>query len=70
MKGRTDVRTENDVMTILPNFLPSMGYQYFLSYGARRARSSAKKTPLAGEYIVMRRDGKAKQLYTKQRKDN
>ena len=34
MKGRTDVRTENDVMAILPNFLPSMGYQYFLSYGA------------------------------------
>ena len=24
MKGRTDVRTENDVMAILPNFLPSM----------------------------------------------
>ena len=34
--GRTDVRTENDVMAILPNFLPSMGYQYFLSYGAPR----------------------------------
>ena len=34
MKGQTDVRTENDVMAILPNFLPSMGYQYFLSYGA------------------------------------
>ena len=41
MKGQTDVRTENDVMAILPNFLPSMGYQYFLSYGARRAQSSA-----------------------------
>ena len=25
-----DVRTENDVMAILPNFLPSMGYQYIL----------------------------------------
>ena len=37
MKGRTDVRTENDVMAILPNFLPSMGYQYFLSYGDPRA---------------------------------
>ena len=36
--GRTYVRTENDVMAILPNFLPSMGYQYFLSYGAPRAR--------------------------------
>ena len=24
-------------MAILPNFLPSMGYQYFLSYGAPRA---------------------------------
>ena len=36
-----DVRTENDVMAILPNFLPSMGYQYFLSYGAPGARSSA-----------------------------
>ena len=34
-----DVRTENDVMAILPNFLPSMGYQYFLSYGAPRARA-------------------------------
>ena len=34
MKGRTDVRTENDVMAILPNFLPAMGYQYFLSYAA------------------------------------
>ena len=41
MKGRTDVRTENDVMAILPNFLPSMGYQYFLSYGAPRARAFA-----------------------------
>ena len=45
--GRTYVRTENDVMAILPNFLPSMGYQYFFSYGAPprerlgRARSSA-----------------------------
>ena len=39
MKGRTDVRTENDVMAILPNFLPSMGCQYFLSYGAPCART-------------------------------
>ena len=35
MKGRT----ENDVMAILPNFLPSMGYQYFLSYGGPRGRA-------------------------------
>ena len=39
MKGRTDVRctyvgTVDDVMAIKPNFLASMGYQYFLSYGA------------------------------------
>ena len=47
MKGRTDVRTENDVMGILPNFFPSMGYQYFLSYGASRARAfGARGAPL------------------------
>ena len=34
MKGRTDVRTVDDVMAIKPNFLASMGYQHFLSYGA------------------------------------
>ena len=28
--GRTDVRTVADVMTIKPNFLASMGYQFFL----------------------------------------
>jgi len=38
MKGRTDVRTVDDVMAIKPNFLASMGYQYFLSYGAPRAQ--------------------------------
>ena len=42
MKGRTYVRTYvrtvDDVMAIKPNFLASMGYQYFLSYGATRAR--------------------------------
>ena len=27
-------RTVDDVMAIKPNFLTSMGYQYFLSYGA------------------------------------
>ena len=32
-----DVRTETDVMAILPKFLPSMGYKYFLSYSAARA---------------------------------
>ena len=37
----TYVLTVNDVMAIKPNFLASMGYQYFLSYGAPRARSSA-----------------------------
>ena len=46
MKGQTDVRctyvrTVDDVMAIKPNFLASMGYQYFLSYGARRTWSSA-----------------------------
>ena len=47
MKGRTDVRTENDVMAILPNFLSSMGYQYLLSYGAPRARAfGARAAPL------------------------
>ena len=39
MKGRTDVRctyvrTADEVMAIKPNFLASMGYQYFPSYGA------------------------------------
>ena len=37
-----DGRTVDDVMAIKPNFLSSMGYHYFLSYGAPRARSSAK----------------------------
>ena len=41
MKGRTDGRTVDDVMVIKPNFLASMGYQYFLSYGAPCVRSSA-----------------------------
>ena len=31
---RTYVRMVDDVMAIKPNFLASMGYQYFLSYGA------------------------------------
>ena len=35
--GRTYLRTF--VMAIKPNFLASMGYQYFLSYGAPRARA-------------------------------
>ena len=48
MKGRTDVpctyvRTFHDVMAIKPNFLASMGYQYFLSYGAPRARGAPLK---------------------------
>ena len=34
MKLRTYVRTVDDVITIKPNLLASMGYQYFLSYGA------------------------------------
>ena len=41
-------------MAILPNFLPSMGYQYFLSYGVPRARSSAKtisRTP--GNFLTI-----------------
>ena len=44
MKGRTDVRTENDVMAILPKCLPSMGYQYFLSSAVR---NYAEKTELS-----------------------
>ena len=40
MKGRTDGRTVDDVMAIKPNFLASMGYQYFLSYGALRVRGA------------------------------
>ena len=35
--GRTYVRTVDDVMAIKPNFLASMGYQYFLRYGAPRS---------------------------------
>ena len=35
--GRTYVRTVVDVMAIKPNFLASMGYQCFLSYGPPRA---------------------------------
>ena len=56
MKGRTDVRTDarctyvrtvDDVMAIKPNFLASMGYQYFLSYGAPRERAfGARGAPL------------------------
>ena len=47
-----DVRTENDVMAILPNFLPSMGYQYFLSYGAPRARAfGAREAPLLKSFF-------------------
>ena len=43
----TDVWTENDIMIILPNFLPSMGCQYFLSYGAPRERAfGARRPPL------------------------
>ena len=49
MKGWTDVRTDvQDVMAIKPNFLASMGYQYFLSYGAPRARAfGARGAPLS-----------------------
>ena len=36
---RTDGRTVDDVMAIKPNFMALMGYQYFLSYGALRARA-------------------------------
>ena len=61
MKGRTDVRTYvvrtyvrmvDDVMAIKPNFLASMGYQYFLSYGAPRARAfGARGAPLLLAYF-------------------
>ena len=33
------VWTVDDVLAIKPNSLASMGYQYFLSYGAPRART-------------------------------
>ena len=43
----TYVRTVDDVMAVKPNFLASMGYQYFLSYGAPRARAfGAREAPL------------------------
>ena len=38
---RTYVGMVDDVVAIKPNFLALMGYQYFLSYGARHAQSSA-----------------------------
>ena len=52
MKGLTDGRTYtrmyvwmvDDIMAIKPNFLTSMGYQYFLSYGALCTLSSAVNT--------------------------
>ena len=44
---RTYVGTVDDVMAIKPNFLALMGYQYFLSYGAPRARSSAIRSKSA-----------------------
>ena len=37
--ARMYVRTVDDVMAIKSNFLAWMGYQYFLSYGAARARA-------------------------------
>ena len=43
MKGWADVRTDvHDVMAIKPNFLTSMGYQYFLNYGAPSARAELR----------------------------
>ena len=46
MKARTDVRTYvrtvDDVMSIKPNFLASMVYQYFLRYGAPKARAELR----------------------------
>ena len=63
--GRTYVWTIDDVMAIKPNFLAAMGYQYFLSYGARRARSSAKKETFAfllgGESITSQSRGENQQ---------
>ena len=42
-----DGRTVDDVMAIKPNFLALMGYQYFLSFGAPRARAfGARGVPL------------------------
>ena len=49
---RTYVRTVDDFMAIKPNFLASMGYQYFLSYGAPRARSSA--TMQRNQAVILR----------------
>ena len=49
MKGWTDIRTEvHDVMAIKPNFLASMGYHYFLSYGAPRQRRSRSCAIISG----------------------
>ena len=69
MKGRTDVRTDvrctyvrtvDDVMAIKLNFLESMGYQYFLSYGAPRVRAfGARRAPL--QIKVLRTHVKGKQ---------
>ena len=45
--GMLYVRTVDDVMAIKPNFLASMGYQYFLSYGAPRTRARQSRAPLS-----------------------
>ena len=42
MKGRTDVRTVDDVMAIKPNFLTSMGDHIFLSMVIRASAPSAR----------------------------
>ena len=50
-----------DIMAIKPNSLASMGYQYFLSYGAPRPRGASlvrqpmwkKINKLRGKYIVI-----------------
>ena len=57
MKGRT----ENDVMAILPNFLPSMGYQYFLSYGGPSARAELRYKYYRS-ILNMSPDGSSKQI--------
>ena len=40
------VWTVDDVLAIKPNSLASMGYQYFLSYGAPRARAPSARAEL------------------------
>ena len=52
MKGRTDVPTENDVMAILPNFLPSISLRTADAFPVREATtgnaSAVRRLPIDG----------------------